>query len=180
MNNKHKSSVYSPVITAVLIVITVSLFMNGCSKADNKSKNTMTALDENTFYTKMAEQGNIIEIRERMFATQVSEVYMNPNDYLQKTIRLEGLFMSSQPYQDRDPVCYVVRYAPGGCCGDDGMAGFEVKWAKSQTEPNPAGNSWVEATGVLKQYMEGMSKYLYLELSALTVLDKRGAEYVRN
>jgi uncharacterized membrane protein YcgQ (UPF0703/DUF1980 family) len=126
-----------------------------------------------------ARDTSIIEIKEKMFIAQTNDVYLNPEDYLGKTIKLEGLFKSEQ-YGGSDPAyCFVLRYGPG-CCGNDGNAGFEVAWDKqaeaSKTYPNV--DDWVEAIGVLKSYEEDGFPYLYIALSELSVLDKRGAEYV--
>ncbi|GHV19949.1 hypothetical protein FACS189494_02740 [Spirochaetia bacterium] len=121
----------------------------------------------------------IIEIKEKMFLAQVNDVYLNQEDYLGKTIKLEGLFKSEQYRENAPPYCFVLRYGPG-CCGSDGNAGFEVAWNKQtaadKTYPN--GDDWVLAAGVLKTYEEDGYPYLYLALSQLNVLDKRGAEYV--
>ena len=120
-----------------------------------------------------------VEIKEKMFASQVSDVYLNAEDYLGKTFKLEGIFKSEQYFDKEEPYRFVIRYGPGGCCGYDANIGFEVAWAKEKAKPYPEIDSWVEATGVLKMYEEnGYSEYLYLDLSSLNVLSKRGAEYV--
>jgi uncharacterized membrane protein YcgQ (UPF0703/DUF1980 family) len=120
-----------------------------------------------------------VVISEKMFIAQINDVYLNTEDYLGKTIRLEGIFKIEQYYIDADPYCFVIRYGPG-CCGYDGNAGFEVKWDKSRIQPYPAAESWVEATGILKTYEEedGYFQYPYLDLSSLNVLTRRGAEIV--
>jgi len=111
-----------------------------------------------------------------MFNTQVNDVYLNRKDYLGKTLKLEGIFIKEQ--YNGNSYCYVIRYGPG-CCGFDANIGFEVRWANEKTNPYPAYNSWVEATGVLKTYEEdGYSDYLYLDLVSLNVLSKRGSETV--
>ncbi|MCL1813185.1 MAG: hypothetical protein FWG29_06635 [Treponema sp.] len=121
-------------------------------------------------------KNGIVEIREKMFATQVSDVYLNAKDYLGKTIKLEGIFKSEQYKEDQEPFCFVVRYGPGGCCGFDANVGFEVKWDKNRAQQYPAAESWVEATGELKVYEDG--DYLYIDLASLNVLSRRGAETV--
>jgi uncharacterized membrane protein YcgQ (UPF0703/DUF1980 family) len=129
--------------------------------------------------TKKTEISNekIIEIKEKMFVAQVNDVYLNTEDYLGKTIKLEGIFKKEQPYEG-DPYCFVLRYGPG-CCGNDGNVGFEIKWDKSIAQPYPKVESWVESTGVLKYYEEdGYGQYLYLDLISLNVLNKRGLETV--
>jgi len=193
MMSKPKFAKHCFYVTAVILVMAAILFYTSCSKAGEKNENRpdIPPLQSNSSTTGQSRSGlasflfdnnndsGVIEIRERMFATQVNDVYTNPDDYLGRTIKLEGIFMTALSHADEDPFCSVIRYAPGGCCGNDGMAGFEVKWTPEQAEPFPTGYSWVEATGVLKEYEEGIYKYLYLDLSELTVLSKRGAEYVR-
>jgi zinc transport system ATP-binding protein len=121
----------------------------------------------------------IVEIKEKMFIAQTNDIYLNAEDYLGKTIKLEGLFKKEQ-YDGTDAAyCFVLRYGPG-CCGNDGNAGFEVAWDKEISAGNsyPNIDDWVEATGELKYYEEDGYPYLYIALSSLNVLDKRGAEYV--
>jgi zinc transport system permease protein len=130
-----------------------------------------------------AAEPKVITIKEKMFIAQVNDVYLNPKEYLGKTIRLEGLFKKEKAQSKT--YCFVLRYGPG-CCGADGNAGFEVAWeppvpsgAQNKTLAKyPAVDAWVEATGVLKSYEEDGYPFLYLALSNLTVLEKRGAEFV--
>lgn len=133
--------------------------------------------EENARFESLSPKKGIIEIKEKMFITQVNDVYLNPQDYLGKTIKLEGVFKNEKSY-DGDQYCFVIRYGPG-CCGNDGIVGFEIKWDEDNAKPYPKADSWVESTGVLKQYeADGYSDYLYLDLVSLNVLNKRGAETV--
>ncbi|MDR1788506.1 MAG: metal ABC transporter permease [Treponema sp.] len=120
---------------------------------------------------------DVIEIKEKLFIAQTNDVYLNADDYLGKTLKLEGLF--KQQRSDRRNYCFVIRYGPG-CCGYDGSAGFEVEWeSKNQPAVNyPADDTWVEAIGTLKRYEEDGVPYLYLALSSLRTPQKRGLEYV--
>jgi uncharacterized membrane protein YcgQ (UPF0703/DUF1980 family) len=133
---------------------------------------------------KAGAENTVIEIKEKMFLAQTNDVYLNPEDYIGKTIKLEGLFQSAQYGENAPPYCFVLRYGPG-CCGSDGNAGFEVAWNEqggaapaAATKTYPHEDDWVEAVGVLTSYEEDGYPYLYLALSSLNVLDKRGAEYV--
>ena len=129
---------------------------------------------ENSAALKKQNTGKIIEIKEKLFIAQVNDVYLNPDDYMGKTIKLEGIF-KRETYGAQD-YCFVLRYGPG-CCGADGNAGFEVM-AEGAAKNYPAVDDWVEAVGVLKSYEEDGFPFLYLALSSLTKLDKRGAEFV--
>jgi uncharacterized membrane protein YcgQ (UPF0703/DUF1980 family) len=124
-----------------------------------------------------AKGGNsIVDIKEKMFIAQVNDVYLNPDDYVGKTIKLEGLFMTQDNGTQIPPYYFVIRYGPG-CCGTDGNAGFEVIWDK-QEPVYPQDNEWVEAVGVFGSYEEDGYPYYCLSLSSLKVLDERGQEFV--
>jgi zinc transport system permease protein len=125
----------------------------------------------------ISSQGGIVEIKEKMFLAQTNDVYLNAEDYLGKTIKLEGLFKREQ--SEYGNYCFVLRYGPG-CCGSDGNAGFEIAWEprNQMLVKYPNVDNWVEAVGVLKTYEEDGYPYLYIALSSLNVLDKRGEEFV--
>ena len=147
------------VVAVFMLAAAASFFTASCSKTKSD-----------------AELADTVEIKEKMFISQINDIYLNTEDYLGKTIRLEGLFKEEEGYDKT--YCFVIRYGPG-CCGFDGNAGFEVAWADGKAKPYPAVDSWVEATGVLKAYEEdGFMQYLYLDLASLHVLNKRGAEFV--
>jgi uncharacterized membrane protein YcgQ (UPF0703/DUF1980 family) len=118
-----------------------------------------------------AGNGKPLEIGEKMFIAQTNEIYLNPEDYMGRTIKVEGLF-KKQEYPGGN-YCFVLRYGPG-CCGNDGSAGFEVAWEGSY----PREDEWVEAVGVLDSYDEDGYPYIYLALSSLEVKEERGREFV--
>jgi hypothetical protein len=130
-----------------------------------------------------------IEIREKLFIAQTNDVYLNPEDYMGKTIKLEGLFKTQQYIGEDQGYHFVLRYGPG-CCGNDGSAGFEVAWNSPETADGPQKtylgrdpayppeDAWVEAVGILDSYEEDGYPYIFLNLLALTEKETRGAEFV--
>jgi hypothetical protein len=121
-----------------------------------------------------------VEIKEKMFITQTNDIYLNAEDYLGKTVKLEGIFKSYQA--EGTDYCFVIRYGPG-CCGNDGNAGFEVAWQnpKAAVKVNktyPQEDEWVEAVGILESYVEDEYPYLIIRLASLNVKRERGAEFV--
>jgi len=167
----------SLIIAAVVIGITVSFLIIYNTRQGSPVSTEDEPLVSAKEKSPVSEKG-IIEIKEKMFISQVNDVYLNKDDYLGKTIKLEGLFKMEQGYDKA--YCFVLRYGPG-CCGYDGNVGFEVSWNKDkETEKSyPGEDSWVEATGELKTYEEdGYNEFLYLDLVSLNVLDKRGQETV--
>jgi zinc transport system permease protein len=175
-------------ITGTALLICTFLIM-GCGGVKSAAVQTNNAGTQSVRLSSSAETGparpavnnggTVIEIKEKMFIAQINDVYLNPEDYLGKTIKLEGIFVSVQYEGREDPYCFVIRYGPG-CCGNDGNAGFEVSWETQQKKEKsyPEMDAWVEAAGTLMSYEEDGYPYLYLALDSLNVLDKRGAEFV--
>jgi putative membrane protein len=138
---------------AIITALVILFFVTSCTKKENT---------------------DVVEIGEKMFIAQVNDIYLNSDDYLGKTIKLEGVFKQSN---GEEPYYFVIRYGPG-CCGNDGLVGFEVAWDKEKAKPYPADDSWVEAEGVLKSYEEQGFQLSYIDLTSLNVLAKRGSETV--
>ncbi len=144
----------------IALLLLAALLLAGCGDTADQ-----TAVHADT-------EVQVIDIKEKMFIAQTNDVYVNPKEYIGKTLRLQGMF-GAEMNADGTPYYMVFRYGPG-CCGYDANAGFEVAWDGKY----PSVNDWVEATGVLETYIEDNQVYMRLRLSALNVLDTRGLEYV--
>ena len=117
-----------------------------------------------------------LEVREKMFLTQITELTVNSQDYLGKTIALEGMFTTLGDAAT-GPVYRLVYRGSPGCCGNDGITGLEVVWDDPATT-YPAENDWVRAVGVLEEYTEEGIPYLQLRLISLDIKTERGLEFV--
>jgi hypothetical protein len=170
-------------ISLILVVSIVSVFLLACGAGTERAsggkavdkKAVERAAEKRSAEEKIIEK-KVVEITEKMFIAQTNDIYLNAEDYIGSTIKLQGLFKKAQYETRDDPYCFVLRYGPG-CCGYDGNAGFEVAFRGGEGA-YPGEDDWVEAVGVLKTYTEDDYPYLYIELSSLDVLDERGAEFV--
>lgn len=118
--------------------------------------------------------GDVIDITEKMYVTYINDIYTNPDDYLGKTIQIEGMF-AKEYYDETDTTYYYVYRTGPGCCGNDGsMCGFEFTYDGQM----PADNDWIQVIGTLCSYEEGGLSYLTLDASSVTVMTERGAETV--
>lgn len=90
-----------------------------------------------------ADENNMVEITDNYFIEQTNDVYLNLDDYIGKTIKMQGLIYA---YNDSNgDTCYaVVRNTPG-CCGNDGLAGLDIRYDGEYPEEN----TWVEVIGVM-------------------------------
>ena len=130
---------------------------------------------QRAFWAAEAETTSVdVSIREKMFIAQTNDIYINADEYMGKTIKLEGLF-STVRYGD--VIQYTVTRNGPGCCGNDGVVGFEVRFSEDDAGI-PADGDWVEAIGSLERYEMWNQRYLRLALESLRVLDQRGAETV--
>lgn len=116
---------------------------------------------------------NTLIISEKMFLTQINDIFYNFDLYKEKTIVVEGmytLFFNQDGVQDT-PALY--RRGPG-CCGNDGWGGFLLKYDGDY----PEDNAWIKVTGTPELVENGYFKDLYLNVSNIEVLEERGAEFV--
>ena len=168
----------------LILVLFVPFLLIGCqgkpqpgqqAQADTPSSEAVSPLNEKTSTTFAFSQtdGEIIEVREKMFISQMNDIYLNKEDYLGKTIKYEGIFTGYEAPETGNIYYSVIRYGPG-CCGTDGNSGMEVIWEKEY----PAEDDWVEVTGTLEEYDEDGAGYLRLILTDLKVLETRGQEYL--
>jgi len=115
----------------------------------------------------------IVEIEERFFLTQVNYIRRNADEYVGRTIRYEGMFQTF--YWPTTGEFHMVLRNTLGCCGDDGIVGYEVYLG--DIEPLPA-NTWVEVVGMLEWYEVDGLRQLRVVASSITEMDERGAEVV--
>lgn len=115
--------------------------------------------------------GEVVEIKERLFVAQTWDVYLNPEDYLNKTLKYEGFYVVYENELSGEQYHYLGRWGPG-CCADDSIVGFEV--LDTATLPEPG--EWVKVTGHIE--INDELGIIVLNVDSLEVLDTRGAETV--
>lgn len=115
-----------------------------------------------------------ITINEKVFITQINDIYLNFEDYKNKTIIVEGMYSVFESTVS-DAVSPVVYRNGPGCCNNDGWAGFLLKYDGKL----PKENDWIKVTGTpfLDNTEHGYTN-LYLDVVSIEVLEKRGAELV--
>lgn len=86
---------------------------------------------------------NITEIKDNFFIEQTNDIYINLDEYIGKTIKMQGFVYTYE--NGNGEVCYgVVRNTPG-CCGADGLAGLDIRYNGEYPEVK----KWVEVVGVI-------------------------------
>lgn len=124
---------------------------------------------------KQAAEGgdNVLEIGEKMFLTQINDIYNNFELYQDKTIIVEGMYALFYAPDGAVESPGVYRRGPG-CCGNDGWGGFMLRYDGEL----PAENDWIRVTGTPELVKDGYYANLYLNVSSLEIKEERGAEFV--
>ncbi|MCL2568469.1 MAG: hypothetical protein FWE12_03395 [Oscillospiraceae bacterium] len=139
------------ILILLLIVLMVGTLLTGCT--DNEA---------------------VVTITDRAFLTQIVSINRNADQYEGRTIRYEGMFYTFYWEATGEYYHRVLRYVMD-CCGDDGIAGFEVYLGNIAPLPD---NAWVELVGVLEWYQVGQSRFLRVAATSITELENRGQEFV--
>lgn len=138
---------------------------------ETETQTTSETTQENTNLN--ISQDETLIIGEKMFITQIEEIYYNFEHYKDKKIVVEGmytLFYDENGVKNK-PVVY--RNAPG-CCGNDGWAGFYLNYDGEY----PEDNDWIKVTGTLELIQLGNFFDLCLNVEKIEVLEQRGEEFV--
>lgn len=127
-----------------------------------------------------AKSTKIIELTDKFYVTYINDIFYNQDDYLGKTLRLQGAYMKATynlGNSKKKQIDFVYRNGPG-CCGNDGaMCGFEFENTNKVTLKD---DDWIEVTGVLETYEENGLSFLRLANCTVTVMKKRGNINVYN
>ncbi|WP_286945517.1 hypothetical protein [Acetobacterium sp. UBA5834] len=117
----------------------------------------------------------VVEISERMFITQCNDVYINTDEYMNKTIVLEGMYYEYTDPKTNQVHTYVIRNGPG-CCANDGIVGFEILFEGDKPVPN----DWIRVTGKVEKLDNNELETIVLRLDQIEIKAERGQETVLN
>ncbi|MHC1750094.1 MAG: hypothetical protein AB9856_17630 [Cellulosilyticaceae bacterium] len=123
--------------------------------------------------TPEAKDSNTLIIGEKMFLTQINDIYFSFDQYKDKTIVVEGMYSVFSSSNESKKASVVYRNGPG-CCGNDGWGGFLLKYDGEL----PNENDWIKVTGTPELVIDGPYQDLYLNVSNIEVMKERGEEFV--
>lgn len=147
--------------------------------SDGSKKKTaeIKTLSSGTLYSLI--DGDIkpdIVIGDNYFDTQLSDITLNFNDYKDKIIEIEGMYLENTPYT------FVGRYSTSNMCPycPVGYSYFEYQW-DIDNKPNLADKEdWIKVIGTLKQGTDGQYDYYYIDVLTLEVMNQKGKDTVSN
>ena len=144
---------------------------------DNEKKETkITKLNDGTLYSLTDEtiKPDIV-IGDNYFDTQISDIYINFEQYEGKTIEIEGFYLYNDPYT------FIGRYSEANLCPycPVGYSYFEYKWDGDYSFNFTEEKEWLKITGTIKKGYDGV-EYYYIDVLSLEVMNERGLDTVKN
>ena len=133
----------------VLFLMLTMISCSGCSRITETLEFVepeVLEADSLTLGTEVEEKG-ILEIREKYFLLQISDIFFNFDLYKDRVVKVEGL--------------YGVDYGWGGF-----FLNYEGEW--------PAVDDWIEVIGTPRIEEGEYRDYLYLDVISITVKDEVG------
>ena len=166
---------------SIALVLVLMLSFVGCGSSKKESVETTSA----------GIQADIV-FKEATYVTMINDIYNNPDNYLGKTIQIDGMFTSEDFTANGGKIYYYVYRQGPGCCGNDGsMCGFEFT-SKDNTYPDYTPQSgddnsahpWIKVIGTLDRYYEDQNgekagPFYTLRDATYEVMTTRGAEVVK-
>ena len=117
----------------------------------------------------------IVEINEKFFIQQCDDVYLNPDYYEDKLIKIEGLCAI---WDENGETRYRVYRTTPGCCGFDGESGFRFLYNGKE---KLSAKDWISLTASVKLGTSDFGfRTVVLDALELSIKAERGAEFVRN
>ena len=126
------------IMIIVLIIFIVSIIALGVI-INNKAKETVNN-------TKAENSKDVLEITDNYFIEQTNDIFYNTDDYLDKTVKMAGLIYTYEDDKTGKTYYAVIRNTPG-CCGNDGLAGLDIRYDGEYPEKD----TWVEVQGTIKK-----------------------------
>ena len=146
--------------------------MCSCSKQEVADKDRPEEKRKDSFASQVDKNG-VMELSEEFFMLQVSDIYVNTEDYSDVIIRVAGIFSYFKGPDGLENIPVVYRFGPG-CCGNDGIVGFMLNFPPDMERPEK--DDWIIVEGKAEKKEENV----YLKVKAYEVSDKRGNEYVNH
>lgn len=161
------------IIMIILLVLVIGGIVFAIIKVNDKSTEIANKKEEKQGTEASAKTEKVIEITDNYFIEQTNDIFINLEDYIGKTVKFEGLIYS---YEDTEGNTYyaVVRNTPG-CCGNDGLAGLDIRYDKEY----PKENTWVEVEGIIEEEMLDETKIPAVKVSSMQEKEE-GTTFVTN
>ena len=200
MNKKRILWIILLIIFIVAIVLIVKLANSKSSTNDanivdntyNKNSNAIVEektdeaqyqkveLDDGILYSIDGKQyQSDIVIGDNYYDTTINDMFLNPENYMEKNIEIEGMYLENLPWT------FVGRYSTSNVCVycPEGYSYFEYQLKGKIDREFTAKEDWIKVIGNLAKGNDETSDYqdyYYLEVLSIEIMNERGLDTVTN
>jgi len=149
-------------LLSILLCLIICL-MFGCTK--NQSSNGTTTSVPSV---------DVVTILDSSFVSQANDIYLNSNNYKDKVIIVQGIYMTSTV---KDKVYHYVVRNTQTPEGENKIVGFEFKYSGEM----PKTNDWIQVLGNVEPSTGADDKEsIILNATRVDIMETRGQEFVSN
>ena len=200
MNKKRVLWIILLIIFIVAIVLIIKLANSKSSTNDanivdntyNKNSNAIVEektdeaqyqkveLDDGILYSIDGKQyQSDIVIGDNYYDTTINDMFLNPENYMEKNIEIEGMYLENLPWT------FVGRYSTSNVCVycPEGYSYFEYQLKGKIDREFTAKEDWIKVIGTLAKGNDETSDYqdyYYIEVLSIEIMNERGLDTVTN
>ena len=137
-------------------------------------------LEDGILYTSTGEKEKAdVVITTNFFDTSLNDIYLNPQDYYNKKIEIEGMYLQNPPYT------FVGRYSTSNVCQNcpAGYSYFEYQLKGNIDYDFKDEDTWIKVIGTLDKGNDETSDYedyYFLNVLNLEIMNEKGQTTVVN
>lgn len=118
-------------------------------------------------------------IGDNYYDTTINDIYLNPDNYMNKNIEIEGMYLSNPPYT------FVGRFSTSNLCPycPTGLSYIEFVLDGKIDRNFTDEEDWIKIIGTLEKGNDESSAYqdyYYLKVINLEVMNEKGLDTVKN
>lgn len=144
--------------------------MAGDSAADEEISSSLEDQEADSISEDMDEDGDssvvdLTSLGSIMVYSEVYNIMMHPEDYLNKTIKINGSYFTQYSSETQQNYYFVLNEDAEACC----QQGLEFIWNGEHTYPDdyPAEGDQIEVSGVFQSYEELGKTYYYIAVDEM-------------
>ena len=144
--------------SVILLMCAICIFVSGCSGGGETSDADVPKQID----IDLSEMSNVLAY------SQISSILDSPDDYLDKTIRINGQYLASF-YEETDSYYHFVVVADSSLCCQYYLE-FELSGESAYPNDYPEENANIEVVGVFARYDELGETFYHLLVDEISVL----------
>lgn len=152
------------IILIILLIVVIAGVVAIIITTNKKSEGMIAKQEE-----KASQSTTDIVMQDNQYISQINDIWLNTEEYLGKTIEIEGFPMTNGTYT------FVGRYGPG-CCVGDGYAYMEYEYDEELDLTDE--KDWIKVIGTIRQGQDEYGPYIYIEATNVEKLEIRGLDRV--